>query len=98
MQVEICAEARVSVRQCTHPSSVLLSHVQSRSQAAQSLRVLVLHTAQGWGAGGGDTDRDLSEDAERKRILKKKKKNPLRREKRKGNNPGEVEGKVMEIK
>lgn len=73
MQVEICAEARVPVRQCTHPSSVLLSHVQSRCQAAQSLRVLVLHTAQGW-VRGGDTDRDLSEDAERKRSLKKKKK------------------------
>lgn len=82
-----------SVCQRAHPSGVLLSHVQSRGQAAQSLRVLVLHAAERRGAG--DTDTEI---LAKMRIFKRnKKKKKLRRAKRKGNNPREVKGKVMEI-
>lgn len=37
--------------------------------------------------GGGDTDRDLSEDAERKRILKKKEKKKAEEREKEGKQP-----------
>lgn len=36
------------MHQCTHPSCVLLSHIQSWGQAAQGLRVFILNTVCVW--------------------------------------------------